>query len=39
MAGGYIVHLHVVVIPVDLALARAADRVARGGHRVAEERI
>lgn len=36
---GYIVHLHVVVIPVDLALARVADRVARGGHRVPESKV
>ena len=38
-AVGYIVHLHVVVIPVDLAVARVADRVARGGHRVPEDKV
>lgn len=36
---GYLVHLHVVVIPVDLAVARVAERVGDGGHDVPEEKI
>ena len=36
---GYLVHLHVVAIPADLAVARVAQRVDRGGHDVAEDRI
>lgn len=35
---GYLVHLHVVIIPVDLAVARVADRVRRGGHDVPEQK-
>lgn len=38
-ARGYLVTLHVVVIPEDLAVARVNDRVAAGGHQVPEERI
>jgi predicted ABC-type ATPase len=33
---GYRVTLHVVIVPEDLAVARVADRVRRGGHTVPE---
>lgn len=36
---GYAVTLHVVLIPVDLAVARVADRVGAGGHQVPEQKI
>ena len=36
---GYLVHLDVVAIPVDLAVARVAQRAATGGHDVAEDKI
>jgi predicted ABC-type ATPase len=36
---GYIVQMHVVLIPVDLCVARVAERVRDGGHDVPEERI
>jgi predicted ABC-type ATPase len=36
---GYLVTLHVVVIPAELAVARVASRVAVGGHAVPEEKI
>lgn len=38
-ANGYLVELHVVVIPVDLAVLRVAERVNRGGHPVPEAKI
>lgn len=38
-SAGYLVHLHVVAIPADLAVARVAHRVGRGGHDVAEDKI
>ena len=38
-AAGYIVTLHVVVIPEDLAVARVASRVEVGGHDVPEDKI
>lgn len=38
-AAGYIVYLHVVVVPVELALARVADRVTRGGHGVPVDKV
>lgn len=38
-AAGYIVALHVVVVPVELSVARVADRVARGGHSVPEVKV
>lgn len=38
-AAGYIVALHVVVIPVELTVARVADRVARGGDSVPEVKV
>lgn len=39
VALGYLVHLHVVLIPVDLAVHRVAERVRRGGHDVPEVKI
>ena len=39
VAAGYLVHLHVVAIPVDLAVLRVAERVDDGGHDVAEMKI
>lgn len=38
-ARGYLVHLHVVMIPEDLAVARVAERVRRGGHDVPEDKV
>lgn len=38
-AAGYIVLLHIVIVPEDLAVARVADRVTHGGHGVPEEKI
>ena len=38
-ASGYIVVLHVVIVPEDLAVARIADRVRVGGHDVPEEKV
>jgi predicted ABC-type ATPase len=39
VAHGYLVHLHVILVPVDLSIARVAERVRRGGHAVPEEKI
>lgn len=36
VALGYLVHLHVVLVPVDLCVHRVAERVRRGGHDVPE---
>jgi predicted ABC-type ATPase len=36
---GYLVHLHVVMVPVELTVQRVADRVRRGGHEVPERKI
>lgn len=38
-ACGYLVRLHVVLVPVDLSVARVAERVGRGGHDVPEAKI
>ena len=38
-AAGYLVTLHVVVIPVELAVARVANRVENGGHEVPETKV
>ena len=38
-AAGYVVVLHVVLVPVDLSVARVAERVVEGGHRVPEDKI
>lgn len=36
---GYLVTLHVILVPEELAVARVADRVAHGGHDVPVEKI
>lgn len=36
---GYLVHLHIIIVPLDVTLARAAFRVEHGGHTVPEEKI
>lgn len=36
---GYVVVLHVVLVPVDLSVARVAERVVEGGHSVPEDKI
>lgn len=36
---GFVVVLHVVVVPIELAVARVADRVVESGHSVPEEKI
>lgn len=38
-AAGYRVHLHVVMVPEELSVARVASRVAGGGHDVPEDKI
>lgn len=38
-ANGYVVILHVVIVPKELAVARVADRVRVGGHDVPEDKI
>lgn len=36
---GYLVHLHVVMVPVALTVQRVHERVRRGGHAVPEQKI
>ena len=36
---GYLVHLHVILVPPSLPVARVAARVARGGHDVPSEKV
>jgi predicted ABC-type ATPase len=36
---GYVVHLHVMLVPVELSVSRVAERVRRGGHEVPEAKI
>lgn len=36
---GYLVHLHVIVVPVELTVQRVLERVRRGGHTVPEHKI
>lgn len=36
---GYLVYLHVVMVPVELAVQRVLERVRRGGHQVRERKI
>ncbi len=36
---GYLVHLHVIVVPVELTVQRVLERVRRGGHSVPEQKI
>jgi predicted ABC-type ATPase len=38
-AAGYLVTLHVVVVPEQLAVARVANRVEHGGHAVPEDKV
>jgi predicted ABC-type ATPase len=38
-AAGYLVTLHVVLVPEDLAVARVVNRVANDGHDVPEEKV
>ncbi|MGN6198510.1 AAA family ATPase [Humibacter sp.] len=37
-ARGYLVHLHVLLVPVDVAVGRVAERVRNGGHGVPEQK-
>lgn len=39
IAAGYHVHIHALLVPPDLSVARVARRVASGGHNVPEEKI
>ena len=39
LAVGYVVHLHVILVPVDLSVQRVTERVRRGGHDVPEAKI
>ncbi len=39
VADGYLVALHVILIPEDLAVARVENRVENGGHDVPEEKV
>ena len=36
---GYLVTLHVIAVPVELAVARVAERVGQGGHAVPEVKV
>ncbi|KNY06115.1 zeta toxin family protein [Microbacterium sp. GCS4] len=36
---GYLVHLHVMMVPVEVSVARVAERVATGGHDVPEQKV
>lgn len=36
---GYLVHLHIIIVPVELTVQRVAERVRRGGHDVPEQKI
>lgn len=39
MDAGYLVHLHVVMVPAELTVQRVLERVRRGGHAVPEQKI
>ena len=39
IARGYLVHLHVMLVPVDVSVNRVAERVFDGGHTVPEQKI
>lgn len=39
VSAGYRVHLHVVIVPVGLTVARVKNRVDNGGHAVPEDKI
>ena len=36
---GYLVYLHVVIVPIELTVQRVFERVRRGGHEVPEQKI
>ncbi len=36
---GYLVHLHVIIVPVELTVQRVLERVRRGGHAVPKQKI
>ncbi|MHA7153763.1 zeta toxin family protein [Arthrobacter sp. TMN-50] len=36
---GYLVYLHVIIVPVELTVQRVLERVRRGGHEVPEQKI
>lgn len=36
---GFLVTLHVVLLPIEVTLARVAHRVSRGGHQVPEQKV
>lgn len=36
---GYLVHLHVIIVPVELTVQRVRERVRRGGYTVPEKKI
>ncbi|MFD4369987.1 zeta toxin family protein [Rhodococcus sp. NPDC058521] len=38
-SAGYIVVLHVILVPIELSEARVAERIVEGGHRVPEDKI
>lgn len=38
-AAGYVIVLHVVAVPVELSVARVAERVVEGGHGVPEDKV
>lgn len=39
VAAGYLVHLDVIIVPVELTVQRVAERVRRGGHAVPERKV
>ena len=39
VARGYLVHFHVVMVPLELTVQRVKERVREGGHAVPEEKI
>ena len=39
IASGYLVHLHVMLLPVDVTVMRVTERVVDGGHDVPEQKI
>ncbi|OLT31214.1 hypothetical protein BJF84_04380 [Rhodococcus sp. CUA-806] len=38
VGAGYLVHLHIIIVPVELTVQRVTERVRRGGHAVPEGR-
>ncbi|MFF2052353.1 AAA family ATPase [Leifsonia sp. NPDC058194] len=39
LSRGYLVHLHVMLVPVEVSVRRVAERVRAGGHDVPEQKI